>query len=540
MSNGNFILVGKTNSVPIRDLYLTGCQFKTVQTAWALALRTGTVSGVCVVENCVFEGVVVSKDNKAEVILQLEAFSEINVSGTSFSDINGKNGLLLVGTTGSACSIDSVRFERCQITRPQSPGDHAHPCLKITGAVKRFNGCQFASCLYAQADMQPLLSISATIDGGLNGLRVTESTAGTNLVIISSGARIEFVDSWFGSLDLTVSPIRIDSTVDLAFSEASFAQVRVPDANLVGANLQSQTLELADVHIDDCAFASFAGPLSSLLLEDCEFRHSKIQNLASVSGTSAKLFKCQLENCTSQDPLLSATDCSNVDISFTTFQTCRSESSSLLVLRSVESFVLNCSCFQDGGPASELGYPIYVDCDCQNGTIELPVCFDEDANASVRFHGTFGEIPNIFNCHDCSFVPTPVPEPSEEVIVSSYSEESETQDEAPTETPDQTTTEAAEGGGLSGGEIAGIVIGVLILIAACVLIILFILLRKRSQDTEDTQDQREMAEEGDETVTSIMTGDEWIAKVTEDPVAAESTGGAMDGLYIETFEEIDY
>ena len=47
-----------------------------------------------------------------------------------------------------------------------------------------------------------------------------------------------------------------------------------------------------------------------------------------------------------------------------------------------------------------------------------------------------------------------------------------------------------------------------------------------------------MAEEApDETVTSVVTGDEWIAKVTED---AAPTGGEMDGLYLETFEEIDY
>lgn len=528
----------------IRDLYLADCNFTSVQAAWSLAVqkRSGR-TGKCVVERCVFDNVVVSKldisPKKGEVLLDLESFSEVAVSDTTFININGYNGLLVVES--GTCSIDSVCFEHCTLRRPEGadPQETVYPCLSITGTVQKFSGCHFVSC--SCVNTYPLLSISGAIED-LSDVELSACTFQTNPVRITPPAggvsRIAFANSRFEDLQSTFAPVKIESVTSIAFSDTWFSQV----TNALSLIQASSALELTNVHINDCAFEKLGdlADSASLLLENCEFRHNTIsKSLAVVSSQSAKVLNCQFEDCTSQESLLSFS-CPTVDISLTNFQKCRSQTASLLVLQGVQSFVLNHTCFQGSEQGSE-GHPIYIDCTCENGTIELPVCFDKSKDASVRLNGDFGEIPNIFDCHDCSFIPTPEPEvtsESEEVPLPSITSIDQ-EDETTTQEGSADAPVEAEKSGLGAGEIAGIVIGVLVLIAACVLLILFLLFRKRSNSTEKSQEDGEMAEEApDETITSVMTGDEWIAKVTED--AATTTGGTMDGLYLETFEEIDY
>ena len=78
----------------------------------------------------------------------------------------------------------------------------------------------------------------------------------------------------------------------------------------------------------------------------------------------------------------------------------------------------------------------------------------------------------------------------------------------------------------------------LILIAACVLIILFVLFRRRSDEHGDTQCRVSRTEESqDETVTSIVTGSEWADRVPEDASIVPVNTTANE-LWFGAFEEM--
>ena len=276
----------------------------------------------------------------------------------------------------------------------------------------------------------------------------------------------------------------------------------------------------SDVHIIN------AEGVQTLTVHWTDFMDNGIKGSLIRANAVTKILEiknCEFFRCSSTShPLIDVSQSLELQLYDVSFENCTvPEKNSLINLVSVEELTLGPYAYFRGAK-EQAGTAAYIKSDKGNVVIELPVCFDLEAEFSVDFAGTkpWESIENgtgIFECYDAPETPTPSP------------------------TPTPTPTEATAKKGLTSGAIAGLVIGLLVVMAVLLVVILFLVIRRRRMESS-TEEDDVTKHDDTETVTqeTLQTADfmdDDNFKVTEDnPVfRSEVFGEAND--FTNEFEE---
>ena len=299
-----------------------------------------------------------------------------------------------------------------------------------------------------------------------------------------------------------------------------FLDSNITEFTLYECDFENIKTNNSDVHILD------SEGVATVTLHWTNFMRSAIEgSLVRVNGVTENLVikNCEFVYCSSTShPLIDVSQSSKLQLYDVNFENCTvPEKNSLINLVSVEELTLGPYAYFRGAK-EQAGTAAYIKSDKGNVVIELPVCFDLEAEFSVDFAGTkpWESIENgtgIFECYDAPETPTPSP------------------------TPTPTPTEATAKKGLTSGAIAGLVIGLLVVMAVLLVVILFLVIRRRRMESS-TEEDDVTKHDDTETVTqeTLQTADfmdDDNFKVTEDnPVfRSEVFGEAND--FTNEFEE---
>lgn len=379
--------------------------------------------------------------------------------------------------------------------------------------------------------VQPILKINVSaINAPMNVYFDGCSPREASLVSLSCPSPVIFERCTFQSMNLALAVVEFESSTEIMFEDVQFISVKMTTSgtNLLDMSQLLTKLEFDNVTVDGCKFSTLGDMKSaSIVLQDSDFRQIDVDNnlLASQGGTSVQLLDCIFNACISKgNSVIALSGSSRVNLSAIAFKDCSCESGALVTITEAESVFIGGSCFQ--GLKEGLRADGYISCTCKDATFELPMCFSLSQEDSISF-GDVDPLQNIddpsaiFNCRNCSFIP-------------GYDSEPDISDSPP---PEQNENP------LSPGAIAGIVIGVLVFIAALVLIIVFLVLRRKHSEEKTLEDEPgEMNEETvDATITSVMT-DEWNGKVTEDVTGFTNTSSLNEPepFSVNEFEEAFY
>lgn len=553
IEQGNLIKFTNGNT---HKLVMSGCVFKDVTADWALvSWATEAQSVECLIEGCRFENVVVEysteQEKKAEPILLLRRISVISLTNVNFIGGELKNGPLVIDSSDCTITLDGVHFENCNIARPDPSADHPYPCFFIyQGTIEKMNDCTFVSCHYSTGDQSILkigsaVTIQSSVSVSFDGCGTTTP----NLVGFGPSA-LTFETCAFKNMELTAPVVRFESSTstELMFKNVEFSNVRMTETvtNLLGFAISPTRIEFDNVRVEQCALAKLGDVASaSIVFQGSHFRqntvHSRVLEINN-QGSTVELWDCDFDNCACESSMIQLTGCSTVNISVTSFADCSCKSGALVTIADAGFVFIGSSCFQ-GLPERADG-PGYIDCTCENATFELPICFSLGEEASISFKGCPSPLLNIsnpsaiFNCSDCSFIPTEEPEPLDSEEMTSFT------DSFTDSFIDSSPLPPPEDSGLGGGAIAGIVVGVLVFIGVIIaLIILFIVFRRRKSEDKSIDDEPSEMNEEAETTTITSVIDEWNQRVTEDgPESTNDTVSfhndtAQDAFIMNSFEE---
>ena len=541
LENGNIIEVSFVN-----------CTFCKVRCNWALVVCRKQ-SDTFVVEGCHFEDVVVNNDKQQhEAMFDVQGFTSLSFSNNTFQSCKLKNGILRTGKGPSKTSFQSLLFKDCQINHEGSLDKYGF--LHVTDSVvDSFEDCHFISCTDDQFSLVSLanppecirnclfeacscpankyvLTVTSTSDVHLEGCYFSSMTLPSFALVTTGSSKV--VDTSF--IDLTCTEhIMKSSTID-------FVNVRVEgctSAGFVSSSVSIHTGKFTRNHIGNALFSVSSAPTSSILeLIDCTFNNCDGSSGCILSFTGDDSCLVNITNsdftscsCTSTSLHLIDMETSKFYLSGCSFDRCSCSSGSLISLRTPASLFLGSSCFQ--GTPSKQGVAAYIHSTAPDCDSALPLCFDHDESLSVYFNGehplsNYSDEYHVFKCTDCDSIREITSEfTASNIFTASHSF-----------TPSATFTIASNNAsnGLSAGAIAGIVIAVVILIAGLVLLILFVVWRRRTQMETSESPGSEMTHETDATPAT--------ASVTSFPEPSTDdrpmfTVDALDAFSSSAFEE---